>query len=173
MRNRQTYIAYILLAVFLLGGLGYLLLPYLYESRSTTSTSSESTGASAPLFVKEGEVTFLSEKGDTIRKIDVEIAADDAERARGLMYRPYMPDSVGMLFIFENAEPQAFWMKNTHIPLDIIYVDQNRKIVSIQKNARPYNEESLPSFGDAQYVVEVNAGFTDRYGIEAGDQIRF
>ncbi len=173
MRNRQSYIAYILLAVFVLGGLGYLLLPYLHESRNAASTSSESTRASAPLFVKEGEVTFLDEEGKTIRKIDVEIAADDAERAKGLMFRPYMPDSVGMLFIFDNSEPQSFWMKNTHISLDIIYVDQNRKIVSIQKNARPYNEESLPSFGDAQYVVEVNAGFTDRYGIEAGDQIRF
>jgi uncharacterized protein len=173
MRNRQSYLAYILLAVFVLGGLGYLSLPYLYDSRSTTSTSSESAGSSAPLFVKEGEVTFMDEKGELIQKIDVEIAADDAERARGLMYRPYMPDSVGMLFIFDNAEPQAFWMKNTHIPLDIIYVDQNRKIVSIQKNARPYSEESLPSFADAQYVVEVNAGYTDRYGIKVGDQVRF
>jgi uncharacterized protein len=173
MRNRRSYIAYILLAVFVIGGLAYLLLPYFYESESAASTSSESTGSSAPLFVKEGEVTFLNENGDTIRKIDVEVAADDAERARGLMYRPYMPDSVGMLFIFENAEPQAFWMKNTHIPLDIIYVDSNKKIVSIQKNARPYNEESLPSFGDAQYVVEVNAGFTDRNNIGVGDQIRF
>lgn len=66
----------------------------------------------------------MNENGETIRRIDVEVAADDAERARGLMYRPY-------------------------------------------------SEESRPSFADAQYVVEVNAGFTDRYGIEAGDRIRF
>jgi|AntAceMinimDraft_11_1070367.scaffolds.fasta_scaffold74884_2 hypothetical protein len=170
MRKQQSYIAYILLAVFVIGGLGYLLLPYLFESKNTTSASSENTGASAPLFVKEGEVTFLRKNGDTIRKIDVEIAADDAEQARGLMYRPYMPDSVGILFIFDNAEPQAFWMKNTHLLLDIIYVGADKKIVSIQKYARPYSEESLPSFADALYVVEV---ITDRYGIEAGDQIRF
>lgn len=117
-------------------------------------------------------MTFLSE-GKTISKIDIEIAENEAEQSKGLMYRPYMPDSVGMLFVFQDSKPLGFWMKNTQIPLDIIYVDSNRKIVSIQKNAKPYSEENLPSLSPAQYVVEVNAGYVDQHGIAVGDVIQF
>jgi uncharacterized protein len=180
--TRQSLVSFLLLGVLVLAGLGYVLVPFLNE-RSTPdgstrdgSTPAESTlggtSPAAPVFVKEGEVTFLR-NGAVIRKIDVEIAENDAERAKGLMYRPYLPDSVGMLFIFDRAEPQAFWMKNTAIPLDIIYVDENRKVVSIQKNTTPYSEQSLPSYQNAQFVVEVNAGFTDRHGIREGDTISF
>ncbi len=173
MRTKQSYFAYILLAVFIIGGLGYMLVPFLKKSESTTSSdNSESATSNAPMFVKEGEVRFVRD-GKVLKKIDVEIAENEAERAKGLMYRPYMPDSLGMLFIFERPEPQAFWMKNTQIALDIIYVDEDRKIVSIQKNARPFSEESLPSLGEAQYVVEVNAGYTDLHGINVGDRIEF
>lgn len=169
---RKVNSAYILLAVFVIGGLGYLLLPYLHSKPAPTISATASESAGAPSFVKEGEVVFLS-GGKKIKKIDVEIAENEAEQAKGLMYRPYMPDSVGMLFIFQNAQPQSFWMKNTHISLDIIYVGADKKIVSIQKNARPYSEESLPSYGNAQYVVEVNAGYTDLHGIKVGDSIQF
>jgi uncharacterized protein len=170
---RKFNSAYVLLAVFVLGGLGYLVLPYLRsEHVAPVATTTATETAAVPSFVKEGEVTFLS-GGKKIKKIDVEIAENEAEQAKGLMYRPYMPDSVGMLFIFQNVQPQSFWMKNTHIPLDIIYVDSNKKIVSIQKNTRPYSEESLPSYGDVQYVVEVNAGYTDLHGIKVGDSIQF
>lgn len=169
---RRSYPAYILLAVFVLGGLGYLLLPYLNNRDSTPSSTDPGTGSAAPAFIKEGEVTFFSGE-KRISKIDVEIAENETERNRGLMYRPYIPDSVGMLFIFQESGPLGFWMKNTHIPLDIIYVDSGKKIVSIQKNARPYSEENLPSLGPAQYVVEVNAGYADRYGIKAGDAVQF
>ncbi|WP_373514069.1 DUF192 domain-containing protein [Persicitalea sp.] len=146
-------------------------MPYLNErGEATSSPRTESTAATS--FVKEGEVTFLSE-GKTISKIDIEIAENEAEQSKGLMYRPYMPDSVGMLFVFQDSKPLGFWMKNTQIPLDIIYVDSNRKIVSIQKNAKPYSEENLPSLSPAQYVVEVNAGYVDQHGIAVGDVIQF
>lgn len=169
---RRFNSAYILLAVFVIGGIGYLVLPYLRSTSAPPVASGNAGSANAPSFVKEGEVVFLS-GGKKIKKIDVEIAENEADHAKGLMYRPYMPDSVGMLFIFQNAQPQAFWMKNTHISLDIIYVGRDKKIVSIQKDARPYSEESLPSYGDAQYVVEVNAGYTDLHGIKVGDSIQF
>ncbi len=84
-----------------------------------------------------------------------------------------MEEMQGMLFVFEDATPRSFWMKNTYISLDIIYVDADKKIVSIQKSAVPLSEESLPSYKDAMYVVEVNAGFTDKYNIKEGDQISF
>lgn len=172
MSKKQSLFARILLAVFLIGGVGYVVFPLLKDRGEKTEVSSEVTDKSPAGFVKGGEVVFYK-GGNKVVKVDVEIAADDTQRAKGLMFRPYMPDTVGMLFVFEQSEPQAFWMKNTIIPLDIIYVGANKKIVSIQKNAVPYSEKSLPSEGDAQYVVEVNAGFSDRYDLKAGDAISF
>ena len=169
MRKRQSIFAYILLAVFVLGGAAYLLAPFL--TKSSTSENTENT-APASTFVKEGEVVFWKE-GKKLKKIDVEIAENEAETAKGLMFRSYIPDSVGMLFIFNKSEPQSFWMRNTSIPLDIIYIDENKKIVSIAKNTKPFSEEGIPSNGNAQYVVEVNAGFTERNNIQPGDAISF
>ncbi len=181
MQKRRSYFSYILLGVFVLAGVLYLLRPLLIADSNESAISSTNpenpattTTDAAPAcgIVKEGEVVFL--RGEKrLRKIDVEIAENDAERAKGLMFRPYLSDSVGMLFVFEQAEPQAFWMKNTMISLDIIYVDSNKKIVSIQKKAKPYSEESLPSFGNAQYVVEVNGGYCDKYDIQVGDTVVF
>lgn len=148
------------------------------NSAETVSTPTETVpNASVPVttnegIVREGEVVFL--RGEKrLRKIDVEVAENETERQKGLMFRPYLSDSVGMLFVFDEATPQSFWMKNTMISLDIIYVDQNKKIVSIQKKAKPYSEESLPSFGSAQYVVEVIGGYCDKYDIKVGDSIVF
>lgn len=181
MQKRRSYFSYILLAVFVLAGALYLARPLLVADRNESvpvSAASENPTASAVApnaaggIVKEGEVVFLH--GDRrIRKIDVEIAENDTERQKGLMFRPFLSDSVGMLFVFDEPSPQSFWMRNTMISLDIIYVGQDKKIVSIQKNAKPYSEESLPSFGDAQYVVEVNGGYCDKYGIQVGDKVDF
>jgi uncharacterized protein len=181
MQKRRSYFSYILLATFVIAGALYLAKPLLIadhnESLSVSTstelpTASTATPNAASGIVKEGEVVFL--RGDKrLRKIDVEIAENDAERQKGLMFRPYLSDSVGMLFVFNESTPQSFWMKNTMISLDIIYVGQDKKIVSIQKKAKPYSEDSLPSFGNAQYVVEVNGGYCDKYGIQVGDTIVF
>ncbi len=122
----------------------------------------------------DGTVHFLSNSGtDTIKSITVEVASSTNERAHGLMYRKEMPDTVGMLFLFDQPEPQSFWMKNTYISLDIIYINSDKEIVSIQKYTQPLSELPLPSRAPAQYVVEVNGGFCDRYGINAGNKIDF
>jgi uncharacterized protein len=126
-----------------------------------------------PKFVKEGDLTFLTELDKPITDIVIEVADDDASRQQGLMNRSFMGNNQGMLFIFDVEEPQAFWMRNTIIPLDIIYVNKNMEIVSIQENAQPLNDRSLPSKGAALYVVEVNAGFCVQYGITAGCKIKF
>jgi len=175
MQKHRSYFSYILLGVFVVAGALYWAKP-LFINEPTATSSNPSAPVSSPNsssgIVKEGEVVFL--RGEKrIRRIDVEIAENDAERQKGLMFRPYLSDSVGMLFIFNEAEPQSFWMKNTQISLDIIYVDANKKIVSIQKNAKPYSEDGLPSFGAAKYVVEVNGGYCDKYDIQVGDQIVF
>ena len=125
MRNRQSIFAYILLAVFLLGGLAYMLAPWL-NKKPVSEKPAVSTEIPSTVFTKEGEVVFIRD-GKQIRKIDVEIAENDAERNKGLMYRPYIPDSTGMLFIFQEPRELGFWMKNTQIPLDIIYADAGKK----------------------------------------------
>ena len=79
----------------------------------------------------------------------------------------------GMLFMMGTEEMQAFWMKNTIIPLDILYADSERRIVSIHKNTTPYSLDQIQSDKPALYVVEVNAGYTDRQGIVIGDFISF
>ena len=127
-----------------------------------------------PQFIKEGELIFLNETGKkSIVKIDIEIADNYYEREKGLMYRHSMPDTAGMLFIYEQSAPLSFWMRNTYIPLDIIFADENRQIVTIQKNKEPLSYESIPSYKKSMYVVEVNAGFCDKYGIKVEDYIKF
>ena len=122
-------------------------------------------------FTKEGELTFQTPDEKFKCQIDVELATDDIERAIGLMYREHMDEDQGMLFIFPKEEYQSFWMRNTVLSLDILYVNKNREIVTIHKNAVPFSEESLPSTEPAIYVVEVNAGFTTRHNISEGDKI--
>ncbi|WP_346317762.1 DUF192 domain-containing protein [Chitinophaga sp. YIM B06452] len=150
------------------------------KQESSTDTGSASTTPAAPapadgpVFKNEGQLSFISKaKGDTIKTIAIEIAETDEERAKGLMDRKSMEDTQGMLFIFSAPEEQSFWMKNTYISLDIMYVNENFEIVSIQKYATPLSEESLPSFKKAQYVVETNAGFADKYKVAYGDKIAF
>ncbi len=127
-----------------------------------------------PVFKKEGELEFLGKnKKDTIRKIEIELAESDEERMQGMMYRRSMDDNKGMLFIFETEEPQSFWMKNTIIPLDIMFVNAKKEIIKIHKSTTPFSEKSYPSEKPATYVVEVSGGFADKYGIKEGDLISF
>lgn len=126
-----------------------------------------------PPFKKEGDLTFLKKDGKEVKKIDIEIADNGPERQQGLMWRKSMPENEGMLFIFPEMDQQAFWMKNTIIPLDIIYVNDKKEITKIYKNTTPYSEKSMPSEGNAIYVVETIAGFCDKFGITEGDKISF
>lgn len=126
-----------------------------------------------PKFVKEGELTFLDAQNNPIVKLDIEIAATEPEQQQGLMYRSFMRNDQGMLFIFGADEPRAFWMRNTIIPLDIIYVNSKMEIVSIAQDTQPYSEASIPSKGPAMYVVEVNSGFSVQYGLKPGVKMQF
>lgn len=125
------------------------------------------------VFKKEGELNITKPSGELIKELDIEIADNNFERQTGLMYRESMKDNQGMLFIFEDAAPRFFYMKNTLIPLDIIYFGSDRTAVSIQDNAVPMDETPLPSGEPAQYVLEVNAGLAEEWGIEVGDRIEF
>lgn len=159
---------------------GYFIATYFMDhnkKREVNKTPSTSTTPKQempePQFKKDGSLDFLNNKDKSIKSIDIEIADNDSARTMGLMFRKSMSDEQGMLFIFENSEPRSFWMKNTIIPLDIIYISENKEIVKIQKNTKPYSTASIPSIKNARYVVEVNAGFTDKYEIKEGDKIKY
>jgi len=109
-------------------------------------------------------------RGKTVFSVD--LAQTPQERQTGLMFVEQMPLFQGMLFIFETMAPRAFWMQNTLISLDIIFVDDQGRVVSIAQDAVPGDLTSLPSEGPAQFVLEINAGLSDRLGIEAGSVIR-
>jgi len=104
-------------------------------------------------------------------RFQVEIADDPRERAVGLMYRRAMPADAGMLFDFMEEQPASFWMRNTYIPLDMIFIKADGTIDSIGERTTPLSEKSVPSKGPVRFVLEINGGLSDRLGIEAGDRV--
>ncbi len=128
---------------------------------------------SAVAFQNQGELRFLDKSGNLLFAVNIEIADDVAKRTQGLMYRDTMAETEAMLFIFPDEADRSFWMKNCILPLDIVYVNADKRIITIQRNAVPYSEASIPSNGPAQYVVEVNAGFCDRHHINPGDHLQW
>ncbi|TYA84386.1 DUF192 domain-containing protein [Seonamhaeicola marinus] len=125
-------------------------------------------------FTKEGELTIHKIATDSTKiSLDIEIADTEYDIQTGLMYRNSMEQKQGMLFVFEDETERYFYMKNTKIPLDIIYINSNKQIVSFQKNAKPFDESSLPSNAPAKYVLELNAGLADNWGLSVGDSLSF
>jgi uncharacterized membrane protein (UPF0127 family) len=124
-------------------------------------------------FTKHGEVYFLDSVKNFVKKIDVEIADNDDSRHRGLMFREDMSEDQGMLFIFQDEEVQGFYMRNTVLSLDIIFVNASKKIIKIHRNTTPLSEKTLSSVKPAVYVVEVKAGFADKYKIREGCYIEW
>jgi hypothetical protein len=127
-----------------------------------------------PKFNKDGNLWFVkAASGDTIKQIDIEYANTPDRIEYGMMYRKSMDENTGMLFFMGNMDLRSFWMKNTYVSLDIIFIDDQLRIVSIQKNAEPLNTRSLPSTGPAQYVLEVKGGLCDKLGVKSGDKVQF
>ena len=122
-------------------------------------------------FTPEGVLDFVRADSSIITRIVIELAESPEEQAQGLMYRRSLPDRGGMLFVDPEESMRSFWMKNTALSLDILFVDANGEIVNIAKRTTPFSEDFITSTGPAQYVVEVRAGFTDRYGITENDRI--
>ncbi len=115
--------------------------------------------------------TVLVRTGETRARFTVEIADDAAERAQGLMGREHLPASAGMLFVYPEAGPRAFWMHDTPLPLDIIFIGAQGRVVSIAANATPFDDTPLPSAGPAQFVLEINGGLAAKLGIGPGAEI--
>ena len=105
--------------------------------------------------------------------VTVEVAATPERQSLGLMYRKDLSADAGMLFIFPRAQHLTFWMKNTVLPLDMIFIGDDRRVVGIVKDAVPYTTTPREVAGDSRYVLEVNAGFSERHGVRAGDAVTF
>ncbi|MGE0076695.1 MAG: DUF192 domain-containing protein [Bacteroidales bacterium] len=170
-KRKKTIIISVLVVILIIVSSIFL---FNYETNNEVLKSIENRKLYEPPFTKSGQLFFINKDKTTVLKtIEIEIADTDDKRAQGLMWRREMADSVGMLFIFEKEMPLSFWMKNTYIPLDIIYINKSMEIVAIQENTMPLSEMPIPSEKPAQFVVEVNAGFCSNYGIINGDKIKY
>jgi uncharacterized protein len=118
-----------------------------------------------------GTVELVASSGKVI-PVEVELATTPDARQLGLMYRDHLAPGTGMLFIFPQAAPQSFWMRNTKIPLDILYVDDAGKIVRLYARTTPFSEASLPSGAAVRFVLEVPGGYCADNGIQEGDTLR-
>lgn len=146
----------------------------IFLSISACKEEKKSVKQTEVMFKKEADLTIHKISTDSTEiKLDIEIADTDYDIQTGLMYRSSMETNQGMLFVFDDIVERYFYMKNTQIPLDIIYLDGNRKIVSFQKNAKPYDETSLSSYVPAKYVLEVNSGMADAWSLKEGDSISY
>lgn len=118
---------------------------------------------------REDRVELVTDNG--LQAFRVEVADDLAEQQRGLMYRESLPMSQGMLFVYDSPRPLSFWMRNTLIPLDILFFDETGTLVRAQEMARPLDETPLPG-GISQFVLEINGGLAARMGITEGAKLR-
>ncbi len=136
---------------------------------------SETPAAAAPAslpFRIDGRLDFVRD-GRTLKTIDIEIADTDSTRERGLMERATIPADTGMLFVFDRAEAQNFYMASTPKSLDIQFYGPDSTLLNIAADAVPYSFATLPSAGPARFVVEVPAGYSRRLGLVPGDRIRW
>lgn len=124
-------------------------------------------------FKKECLVSIINEANDIIASYDVEIANTPYERQTGLMYRDKLEKSQGMLFVFDEEAELNFYMKNTLLPLDLIFINKNKSILNIFQNASPNSINSIPSKGNAMYVLELLAFETKTKAIQPGMKIQF
>lgn len=125
--------------------------------------------AAAPVTFERTPLAVQTAKGTYT--FTVEIADTDARRSLGLMHRTAMPADHGMLFDFKADENVAMWMRNTRIPLDMLFIDRNGRIVNIAERTVPYSEATIPSKGPVRAVLELNGGTVARLGIKPGDRV--
>lgn len=119
------------------------------------------------------EVTFVNNDGEDISTVRVTLADEQQERNQGLMDVTNLPFDAGMLFLFPEEEPLSFYMANTPLPLDIIFVNSDSTIVRIHHSTTPFSDKQLLSEKPAQFVVETNAGYCLSYDIQEGMKVRF
>ncbi len=116
-------------------------------------------------FTKEGTLDLMSEDGVPFKTIDIEVADTEQQRNRGLMDRDSLGENQGMIFLMPREEVQTFYMKNTRIPLDLVYISSDSVVVDIQQGV-PYRVQTIPSDTVSKYVLELNKGMAEKWGIQ-------
>ncbi len=166
------------LALFVFGGVALLGRTAEEAAVPTTTAPAEAPATTAPTTTAPAEkaetaqaptLTIINSGGERV-EVEVEIADTDAERERGLMERTELAENAGMLFVFEEEQQLAFFMRNTLIPLSIAYINAEGIIVDI-RDMEPLDETPIPSAAPAQYALEVNQGFFAERGVEVGNQV--
>jgi uncharacterized membrane protein (UPF0127 family) len=138
------------------------------QKKSNTKNTEEESGRQ---LTYERSVSFLTSSGDTLSTVEVAIADEESERNQGLMDVRDLPKTKGMLFIFEENEPRSFWMANTPLALDIIFVNEEQEIVRIHHSTKPFSEKNFDSEKPAKYVIETNAGYCISHDIQEGMKV--
>lgn len=141
------------------------------QAQKKSNTKNTDKGGRTVEFVRS--VSFLSTAGDTISTIEAAVADEEQERNEGLMGVRDLPGDKGMLFVFDDNQPRSFWMANTPLPLDIIFVNADKEIVRIHHSTQPFTEKSFPSGDPAKYVIETNGGYCVSHDIQEGMKVSF
>lgn len=171
-RRRRAIVAGVLIAAAALAG--YLVMrPQSASAPPPVSPVSAERLILAGPSAQRGEVRFLGPDGVTKAAVKVEIADRERSRETGLMYRRSLGRDFGMLFVFDSSAMQTFWMKNTYISLDMIFVSEEKRIVTIHTHTVPRSLQTYPSTEPALFVVEVIAGFTEAHGVRVGDRMQW
>ncbi|MCY4226025.1 MAG: DUF192 domain-containing protein [Bacteroidetes bacterium] len=153
------------------GWVGILLLLTCLAISCQSSSSPPPTTPEIPFRV-DGSLDFVR-SGEDFLTLDIEIADTDSLRERGMMQRSSFPPESGMLFLFDHQEFRQFWMGNTPLSLDLLFISNDSAIVDIAKYAKPYSPDPIVSQAPAQFVLEVPAGFADTKGIVEGDRVQW
>jgi len=169
MKKDRTGIIFLIIA--LVGFVLIKVVPLVYSPAPSHETGrikvkTDSLIEASPSFVKQGTAWFKAKNKETLAVIEIEIADTPSKVSKGLKNRKNMKENQGMLFVFNEADTKSFGMKSTMIPLDIIYIRSDGVIDSFYKNTIPYSVKPLPSVGKVLYVLEVNGGFMDKFGID-------
>lgn len=171
MSSSKSYSKYIILGVLLLAVIGFILNSIPAAKPKPQNIEVKPSATKEYAFNKEGTLHIQTMGGDSVVTIDIELADTEEERTRGMMFRQSLGGLQGMLFLFDKVEPQSFWMKNTLIPLDIIFISEDGRIVDQYQNAQPKSTKNIRSRRPAKYVLEVNAGFCRAYNTGPGMQV--
>ena len=138
-------------------------------TQGPASAKRQTTKPYEPPFTHEADGQFLDSNGDVIAHFRVELAESAQDIQVGMMYRKSMAADMGRLFLMPSNQMQSFWMKNTYVSLDIIFLSADNRVVSIQADAAPLSAQSLPSTGPANKILELPAGTCANLGIEVGN----
>lgn len=136
---------------------------------AASAPGSEQAAKSLPT----AEVVLFPSSGGAPLTVRVEVARTAAETSRGLMFRKSLDADAGMLFLFDALEIRRFWMRNTYIPLDMIFLDDKKTVVGIEENTIPLDETSRGPDHPAQFVIEVQGGYTRQHGVGLGSRAEF